>query len=315
MARDVPLPRAVQEQSDLSDKLLNDLSAPPAQDPPAEPPPPEATVSETPTEPVAPPQPVRKEDEETYKQRYLTLQGIYNAEVPQLRQEVAYLQGQIGELSGRLQEAMRAAQAAPTSEQGAPSVDMNQITQDYGPELAKLLSQQQQTIAELRGQIGQLVQGQQQNQQAHQMTAEQIFWRDLQGLVPDYQALNSDPGFLGWLNEMDPYTGATKFDLLRHAQQQMDARRVSVFFNGYKAQIVPPAASPPAPSNSSKLEQMVTPPTSAATSAPQEKPLYTQAQVQQFYTEAATGKYRGRDAEYEKLDRDITQAMAEGRIR
>jgi len=47
---------------------------------------------------------------------------------------------------------------------------------------------------------------------------------------------------------------------------------------------------------------------------PPEKPIYTQAQIAQFFDDQRKGKYRGREADAAAYERDIYQAQHEGRI-
>jgi hypothetical protein len=64
------------------------------------------------------------------------------------------------------------------------------------------------------------------------------------------------------------------------------------------------------------LAKQVSPKGSAtAAPAPTDKPIITQKQVEAFYHDVATGRYRGRDAEVQRLEQMINEAMAENRIR
>ena len=75
---------------------------------------------------------------------------------------------------------------------------------------------------------------------------------------------------------------------------------------------------PAEPNGKLSLESFAAPgraKTSAASSAPVEKPLITRAQISQFYADSASGKYRGREAEKNQLEAMIFDAEREGRIR
>jgi hypothetical protein len=47
---------------------------------------------------------------------------------------------------------------------------------------------------------------------------------------------------------------------------------------------------------------------------PPDKPTYTSAWIAQFSADKRMGKYRGREAEVEAIERDIYQAQHEGRL-
>jgi hypothetical protein len=47
---------------------------------------------------------------------------------------------------------------------------------------------------------------------------------------------------------------------------------------------------------------------------PPEKPVYTAAWIARFTADRIAGKYRGREADAEAIERDIWQAQHEGRI-
>jgi hypothetical protein len=68
----------------------------------------------------------------------------------------------------------------------------------------------------------------------------------------------------------------------------------------------------PAPS---KLDTQVSPRTSAAAAAPtQVRNTFTVAEVQAFYRDVQVGKYRGREAEADRLEAMYNDALAEGRL-
>jgi hypothetical protein len=47
---------------------------------------------------------------------------------------------------------------------------------------------------------------------------------------------------------------------------------------------------------------------------PPDKPVYTHAWIAKFMDDKRVGKFRGREAEAEAIERDIYQAQHEGRI-
>jgi hypothetical protein len=52
----------------------------------------------------------------------------------------------------------------------------------------------------------------------------------------------------------------------------------------------------------------------SAGGSPAEKPVYTTAEITKFYTDVASGKWRGREQHQAAIDADIILAQREGRI-
>jgi hypothetical protein len=141
-----------------------------------------------------------------------------------------------------------------------------------------------------------------------------------------WRQVNVAPDFHSWLQLPDPFSGAIRHSLLSAAYEQNNTPRVLAFFNGFLAQ---EAALAPAPevaqpdasvteTGKIPLETFAAPgraKTSAAPGAPAEKPTFTATQVSKFYADSASGKYRGREAEKDRIDAQIVEAGREGRIR
>ena len=143
--------------------------------------------------------------------------------------------------------------------------------------------------------------------------------------VPEWRDINRSDQFKAWLQQPDPYSGRRKHDMLQEAFSRHETGRVVSFFRGFltEATGLPPASSSPGksapPSNGSgkpSLEQFAAP--GRARSVPQDlppdKPVYTHAWIAQFMADKRTGKYRGREADADAIERDIYQAQHEGRI-
>lgn len=62
------------------------------------------------------------------------------------------------------------------------------------------------------------------------------FLGTLSSLVPDYEAMNVDQQFIGWLNEADQY-GRVRIEVMHEDQHRGDAYRVAQFFNDYKQHV------------------------------------------------------------------------------
>lgn len=160
----------------------------------------------------------------------------------------------------------------------------------------------------------------------------QTVYQTLTNAVPEWRQINRSPDFLAWLEQPDAFSGRRRNDMLQEAFSRHETNRVIAFFQGFLTEatglpsgssspgnLAPPLAPPNGAGNGSgkpSLEDFAAP--GRARSAPQnlppEKPTYTQAWIEKFMADKRTGKYRGREADADAIERDIYQAQHEGRI-
>jgi hypothetical protein len=139
------------------------------------------------------------------------------------------------------------------------------------------------------------------------------FFAELERLVPDYEAVNVDPGFLDWLTEVDPLSGMARQEYLNAAYNGFDVQRTAALFNTYR-QLTAPAPAKPA----RKLERQVAPGTSKVSTAVTQNSserVFTQNEIEGFYRDVQRGAYRGNEAEQARIEAEIDLAVMEGRIR
>lgn len=265
------------------------------------------------------------DEEETYEQRWRSLQGMYNAEVPRLHAERRELTNRVQQL-----EQLIASMSAKPTEQKAPAQKLvtEQDIEDYGDsiEVMRKVFREEMTskdteIDELRQLVrqmqGTVVPQVHQLSQSHAVSNEQRFWSELQTSVPDWQDINADQGFQAWLLEVDPLTGIPRQTYLDDAQRQMDARRVTNFFNAWKGMTgVSNARTAPGTQATSELERQITPGKGRSGGAKtQGEPIsYTSADIRKFFSDVQKGRYKGKEAERDRIERDIFAAQREGRI-
>jgi hypothetical protein len=273
------------------------------------------------------PTPSGTSSDETLNQKYKTLQGMYNAEVPRLHAQNREMQSRVQQLE-QLLSSISAQQSAPTPQfQGDPlvtdkdveeygdSIDvMRKVTRDELHPVAAKIAQLDSLIRQLQTNVVPQVQAVAQRQAA---TADQQFWNDLTGIVPNWQDINNDQNFQGWLLEVDPLTGISRQTYLEDAQRNLDVRRVGSFFNtwlnlsGQSA-----SAQPNRNSQSSELQKQVAPGRSRSGNAPGASTArtYSPDDIKAFFNDVRSGKYKGRETERDRLERDIFAAQRDGRI-
>ena len=265
------------------------------------------------------------EEDETFEQRWRSLQGMYNAEVPRLHTEKRELNKRVQQLE-QLIASMNAAPAK--QETPAQKLVTEQDVEDYGDSIDVMRrvfreesSSKDAEINELRNLVRQLqgtvVPQVQQLSQHQAVSSEQRFWADLQAAVPEWQEINGDQGFHSWLLEVDPLTGIPRQTYLDDAQRNLDARRVANFFSSWKGMTgVPEARTTRETQSASELERQVAPGKGRSGGA---KPqgaakTYTADDIKKFFADVQKGKYKGRETERDRTERDIFAAQREGRI-
>ena len=267
-----------------------------------------------------------KDEEETYEQRWRSLQGMYNAEVPRLHAERRELTNRVQQL-----EQLLASMTAKPSEQAetpAEKLITEQDIEDYGDSIdvmRRVFREEAGALKQENAQLRQMLQQMQANvvpkvqqlSQRQAVSSEQAFWAELQTAVPDWQDINTSQEFQSWLLEVDPLTGVPRQTYLEDAQRNLDARRVVNFFTAWKGQAgVPNARSTRTAQSASELEKQVAPGRgrSGGNKTAGEPKTYTQEDIKRFFTDVQKGKYKGKETERDRIERDIFAAQREGRI-
>lgn len=275
--------------------------------------------------PKAEEQPAGDNTEKTLEQKYKTLQGMYNAEVPRLHTEKRELNNRVQQL----EQLIASMNATPAQEQ-APMEKLitEQDMEDYGDSIEVMrrvfreeTASKDSEINELKNLVrqmqGTVVPQVHQLTQSHAVSSEQRFWADLQTAVPDWQDINGSQEFQAWLLEVDPLTGIPRQTYLDDAQRTMDARRVANFFSTWKGMTGGQDARTTRETQStSELERQVAPGKGRSGGAkPQgEAKTYTSEDIKKFFADVQKGKYKGRETERDRIERDIFAAQREGRI-
>jgi len=259
--------------------------------------------------------------EETWERKYLTLKGMYDAEVPRLHAEMREMKGQVAQLVAD----KAAAEAKLASQPVEPQVSLitEQDKEAFGPDLIDLINRAVKTetksfekretqllreIEQLRGQLG--------NVSERQVVSDKDrFLMGLSQQVPDWETLNVDQGFLGWLTEVDPVYGIPRQVALTNAYEVLDVGRVSTIFNAYKQLVAP--ATKQANKQNSELQRQVAP-TRSRSSTPtatdmQNQKIWTSGEIEQFYNDWRRGYIENDEAA--RMEKEINAAVAQGRIR
>lgn len=293
-------------------------------------PPPEPSQQEplSPVEAAPPPQETQPE----WEHRYRTLQGKYDREIAQMRGQVQSLENLIATMRQAPPPQMPPPESVP-EHRFIPEEDVNA----YGPELIE--ASRRWARAEVRGEIDRLnskiasLETGQQRQQAQVQTSslEAVLERDPEIGNGVWQRMNHDQDFIQWLQEIDPFSGVTRYVMLNHAYAGGDAERTGRFFKAYIREHTdggrPPPAQPQTRNGNYQPERAGSQPTLEDFAAPGRAPratpgggaperrIWTNRDITAFYEDRMRGKFRGREDEAERLERDIFDAASEGRVR
>lgn len=321
------LPKAVQDQLDEADRLVAELNGDKTEgDNPTETDPnnlaPENPVPDPQPEPVVSHEPKHEPEpvpDSKWEAKYHTLKGMYDAEVPRLHSQVRELNTQVQTLIAEVAQA----KVQPAPQEPAESLITEQDKEAFGPDLIDLIerataskvSTLQARESELVNEIKQL------KAQLGDVTERQVvsdkdrFLNGLTEKVPDWETLNTDQGFLNWLQEVDPIYGLPRHAALTNAYEAGDVARVATVFNTYKTLIGAPKQATKSKANQ-ELQRQVAPTRSRSSAPPadsQNQQVYSQEQIAQFYDEWRRGLIDNDEAV--SIEKQIHAAITEGRIR
>jgi hypothetical protein len=315
------LPKQVEAQLrelEALEKQLNDAQNPapadpapnpaePPQDPqpaPAEPKPVEPTP--TPTEPVV--------AEEKWEQKYKTLKGMYDAEVPRLHADLRDLKAQV--------DALRKAAETKPVEPAKPAVAEKLVTdadvEAFGSDLIEVQRKvAREVAAEFRGELDAMRAENEKLREQLTNTGTQVseasFEQRLYRMVPDFETVNADPKWIAWLNEVDPLLRAPRATVAQQAFNRGDAEGVAHYVAMFKKSVAPVE---PTADKTTELELQIQPNRSATSTPPtsQKGKVYTNADIEKMFRKATDLGVKGRVDEAKKLEAEIDAAFMEGRV-
>ena len=274
-----------------------------------------------------PPQPQKKQrpredDAAIWRQRYSSLQGMFNGQTQQLQQ----LQTRLAELEARQNKTEEAPQPATrrvtekdVESFGQDLIDVirrqsqDEIDATVGHYLREI-DQLKQELTEARSQLGNVSQTQAQ-------TAKERFFADLKRDVPNWEQLQQTEECQEWLGTEVPGTDFTWDDALKDAASKGSAKKASEIFRqflqAYPAldQSRQTAARQRA---ASEVARQMTPARSNAApapAAPGQKRMYTSAEFEADTLKVIRLSKQGKFDEAGRIEAELNAAMAEGRVR
>lgn len=224
----------------------------------------------------------------------------------------------------------------------APRTPQRRLSQkeveEYTPELLDVVGRRAQEVIEpaLQGlysqfenRLGQLQQALGGVRGAVAYNAQEKMYNELGKAVPNWEQINAMPEWHAWLRNSDPMTGMIRQNILTNAHANSQTAQVVGVFERFMSEhgiqqtpSMPPPANngyvPPVQSDQRFNLMALAAPGRAKegqSSVPQTKPIYSGADIKQFYNDRTFGRYAGREAEADAIERDILLAPSEGRVR
>ena len=333
-----PLPEQLRRQMAEADQIRADLDKEPGAPPPPEEPVPGAQPEPGASPPgasAAPPAP--GEEGETLEQRYRSQAGRLEQALrtnQQMAERLGELERSIAAMQARGIEPERPDAAVPRVK---PKLVTPEEEQDFGEDLLNVVGKRAreeyapefEDLAERLRRLEGRVEG---VSTVTERSQKQQLYDTLGSQIPNWKDVNRSPDFKIWLQQPDQFSGRRRNDMLQEAFTRHEAGRVVAFFRGFLTEAAGLPQTPPSPGSSApplaapngngngsgkpSLEDYAAP--GRARSAPQElppdKPVYSSAWIAKFMADKRTGKYRGREADADAIERDIYQAQHEGRI-
>ena len=283
----------------------------------------EETVAEEQTQPEPTPPPVQ-DDSAKWEQRYNTLAGKYNAEVPRLSSEIKDLKGSLEAAIAKLEAK---AEAPPEVERKVEKLLTAQDSENFGEDMvdfvkraaADIVSDREREmtkeIAKLKEQNAKLKSEVSTVAEVQTKAAGDQMLVELERLVPDWQQLNVDQNFLDWLSAKDQLSGYTRHQLLQMAEQAKDVGQIANVFLAYKQTLPVEAPRPKKPDVQAHVTPGKSKSSSSGSKSEDATKVWTGAEIDQFYTSVRAGKYKTKPEDARKVEAQIDLAVQQGRIR
>jgi len=344
MADEFKLPKQVQDNADAAEEFMGKLGASEHSEDPEEveevaeeveeEPEEEDPAADEPEEVLETEDPEPDPDEESYRKRYETLQGKYNAEVPRLHQEIREFKEKVFKQFGDLQAEKETPKEEPTPDEY--ETVYAELSEEFDEDILRAMDRLTEAkFKRFQGQQLAPIQERLETSETEKFEVAQSNFMDeidqgmAEGWEGDWRDLWSgkDPEFLKFLDTKHPSGMFTYREVANLANQRWDSERIVMVFNEYLNQSgqVQAAADPdPEPNEEQKTEKKKDPSEEAriqprrkqpATPEPEgdEPIIWTKESMAEFQRKDQQGKIP--QEESQKLWDDLLRAPAENRMR
>jgi len=260
--------------------------------------------------------PPSKEKPDVWEQRYKTLKGKYDKEVPVLHSSLKQLQEEVQAIKDAA-VSKKADKKAILEEDKAEDPDIKYLEEEF-PDIHKAVAKMLESKKKVDPEIDQRLQ---QVETRVTVSDKERFIKDLTDSCNDWTDIRDDERFTEWLNEVDDLTGAPRFQLAVLAQQSLDGKRLAKFYNRFKAEVLKSdnGSGEQHGKTEKDLEKHVGMPKSKSSGIPEksgtDNDIISRGDIKKFYDDAASGKFVGDPEAFKKQEARIHKAMQDGRIK
>lgn len=322
------LPKHVQEQLDAADALvasMNQATTDPAPPAPA-PAPPEPAPVEQPAPAPEPPSGI--------EQKYRTLQGKYDAEVPRLHEQTRMLAEQLKTTTDAL---AHTSQALAKSKEAPPAPEVPAVTgaeeEAFGKDLidvctriatAAAIKAANQAIDTVRQDVAALEQRLKADvsdttkkveavTQRQVMTDQEKYFNAVVEAFPKFMETLKTPAWEAWMAEIEPTVGVTRQVMLDAAYAALDLPRTLAILK-YCSFLAPASAAPTPPSGQAELQLQEAPSGSGGSNpVPAETRIWTGSEYNAAFDPRIANTGRTRE-QINVLQAEADRAQVEGRV-
>ena len=256
-----------------------------------------------------------------FEQKYKTLMGKYNAEVPRL-------QSQINEMNSRMSQILTQppteSAAAETRTTAKPAVDKDAHTRylekeevdEYGAEILELQARMARGVAEalVEAHVQPLLNRVDFLESRLESSSASSYWERVEQQVPDAETTNaSDPIWHDFLKGVEPNSGLTFREIGEKAYNGGDVGRMVNLLKQYHGTSGTGTDTAPTRKETPPVKPGRSSGSPEPTATP-EAPRFSESGVKKFYSDKARGFYKGREDVADAKERMIESAMEEGRI-
>lgn len=270
---------------------------------------------------------VEEENSPTWAQKYRTLEGKYAVEVPRLHQQNKELATQLRAMQEQIDALKR---PTPTAEPPVALVTAEDVTEFGGP----LLDVQRRVATEVAQSVVAPLQEElaKRNQEIVELKTAQTktggdvatlsFTQQLARDIPDFEAVNSDPKWIAWLDEVDPLTTEPRRTYAEFVYTNGHVTKLKAVVDLFKsttgATQKDTSREAELQQRKTELERQITPSRTTSqntTEAPANTKVYTEVEAADGFNRIRQMNTAGKYDEANKLEAELTLAYMEGRVR
>lgn len=128
-----------------------------------------------------------------------------------------------------------------------------------------------------------------------------LYVNALSNAVSDWATIVNDPRFVEFLTEPDPFSGETRYNLMKKAHEQKDAQRVAAFYNAFKNSSPAEGSKEPPSAKKDRTSRLAPSSTPKAQGEGTITETYTTEQIKQMKDKIFEHKSKNNAKEAEKL--------------